>query len=275
MIIEFTKMNGAGNDFVVIDCMTEPIAFDTDQIAFLCDRKRGIGADGILLLEPDPAHDFRMRYYNRDGGEAGMCGNGARCLAHIAANRGLGVADGEARKIIFTTNAGTMKARVTGNRVALEMSDAFDLSLNLSLQVENRDEIVHFINTGVPHVVMNLTEVDTLEDDYINSYGNTLRNNPRFLPEGCNVNFASCIQNGSIQIRTYERGVEQETLACGTGAVATAIIFGHLGLALPPVRLLTRGGDDLSVSFSLDTGGAREVVLDGPAKVNFNGTITI
>lgn len=275
MIIEFTKMNGAGNDFIVVDAMREPIQLDGEQIASMCDRKRGIGADGVLLLEADPAHDFRMRYYNRDGGEAEMCGNGARCLALFAARRGLGTEVGDSRTLIFTTNAGTMRARVRGERIALEMADAFDLSLNISLQVENRDEIVHFINSGVPHVVALRTDITRLGNDDIALYGNMIRHHPRFAPEGCNVNFASRSPDGSIRIRTYERGVEEETLACGTGSVATAVVFGHLGLASSPARLLTRGGDELLVSFILERSGARGVVLEGPAKANFAGTITI
>lgn len=275
MIIEFTKMNGAGNDFIVVDAMNEPVALDADQIAFLCDRKRGIGADGVLLLEPDPGHDYRMRYFNRDGGEAGMCGNGARCLALFAVNRGLGGTADDSRRVTFATNAGTMRARVRGERIALEMADAFDLSLNLSLQVENRTEIVHFINTGVPHVVLRRTDIASLSDDDIVLYGKLLRHHSQFSPAGCNVNFASLSRDGSILIRTYERGVEQETLACGTGAVATAIIFAKLGLASSPARLSTRGGDELLVSFVLEPRGARGVILEGPARVNFTGTVSI
>lgn len=275
MKIDFTKMNGAGNDFVVIDCMREPARLDASRIALLCDRKHGVGADGVLLLEPDEEYDFRMRYFNRDGGEAEMCGNGARCLARYFAIRESGVAPAAEETVRFMTAAGAMQARIAGNRVALKMPDASRLTLNISLQVENREQIVHFIDTGVPHAVVHHADADALEDEFVDTVGRALRLHPRFQPDGCNVNFASTGPNGVIQIRTYERGVEQETLACGTGSVATAIVFAHLGLTAPPARLFTRGGDELRVSFELHPDGARNVVLDGPAEINFRGTISI
>jgi diaminopimelate epimerase len=273
--IDFTKMNGAGNDFILIDCIEREPQLDGEQIAAICDRQRGIGADGVLMLLSDPEYDFRMRYYNRDGGAAEMCGNGARCLALFAANRGFGCEDGSGRAMTFSSSAGTLRARVEGGRVAIEMTDAVDLSLNMSLQVEKREEIVHFIYTGVPHVVVVREDAAGLADEYVERFGRAVRAHRRFEPQGCNVNFASHSADGPVVLRTYERGVEQETLACGTGAIAAAIIFKHLGISNPPVALITRGGDTLQVSFTPHSSGARNVVLEGPAQINYTGTISI
>jgi diaminopimelate epimerase len=267
-MLRFTKMNGAGNDFVLLDNRTGDIQLRPDQISRICDRHRGVGADGILLLEPAANDaDFRMRYYNRDGGEAEMCGNGARCFARFA-NK----VAGSARKLTFETPAGIIGAELQGELVRLEMSDPMELRLNVPLQVEGEDAIVHFINTGVPHVVVPVSRVDMV---HVRGRGASIRNHEMFSPKGTNVNFLAKRGRRSIGIRTYERGVEDETLACGTGVVASALIFSATEKIDGPITVLVRGGSDLTVDFESDGQRFRNVTLTGPAEFVFEGMIEV
>lgn len=275
MTIDFVKMNGAGNDFVMIDARRRPIALAADTISFLCDRRRGIGADGVIVLEADARLDFRMRYFNSDGGEAEMCGNGARCAAAFCAERGLGMPDGTSRKLTFSSGAGSVSALVEGAMVSIGTVDAAALALEIPLSLADGVIIVHAVNTGVPHVVIHDEHAAARDDSYVESRGREIRRHERFLPAGTNVNFACRAPGGGVVIRTYERGVERETLACGTGSIAVAVVFAHLGLVRSPVALMTRGGDELLVSFELEPSGARNIVLAGPAQVNYRGAVTI
>src|SRR5881296_1028068 len=210
IMLRFTKMNGAGNDFILIDNRAREIDLDRSQIAHLCNRHRGIGADGVLLLElPANRADFRMRYFNADGGEAEMCGNGARCFARFA-NRVAG-AEG---KISFETQAGVISAELASNLVTLRMTEPTDLRLNITLPVANEDKSVHFINSGVPHVVIPVSRIDDVD---VRREGSAIRYHKMFSPKGANVNFIEKRGPKKIAARTYERGVEDETLACGTG----------------------------------------------------------
>jgi len=273
--IPFAKMNGAGNDFILIDNREETVRLAEDAVRFLCGRRRGIGADGLILLDPGEDVDFRMRYYNADGREAEMCGNGARCVAMFAGRLGLGkVANGETR-LRFVAAPGAMEATVRGDRVAVRMTDASGYEEKVSIAVANRDEIVHLVNSGVPHAVVIETDVNKLSNESIVERGRAIRNHSRFSPAGANANFMSARPDGTIDIRTYERGVEAETLACGTGAVAAALVAHRLGFAEAPVTLHTRGGESLEVSFTETKGGATDVILEGPAAVNFEGSIEL
>ncbi|HJT80044.1 MAG TPA: diaminopimelate epimerase [Chthoniobacterales bacterium] len=261
-------MNGAGNDFVMLDNRAGGIKLTRDQISKICDRHRGVGADGILLLEKaSNGADFRMRYYNRDGGEAEMCGNGARCFARFA-NKVTGVLG----PITFETPAGIIGATIQGERVRLEMSDPTDLRLNVKLQLEGEDAIVHVINTGVPHVVVPVSRVDMVQ---VRERGAALRHHEMFVPKGTNANFLEKRGGQSISIRTYERGVEDETLACGTGVVASALVFAALENVRGPITVLVRGGSELSVDFERDGNRFRDVTLTGPAEFVFEGTIEV
>src|SRR6266705_465927 len=180
-MLRFTKMNGAGNDFILFDNRTRDIDLDRNQIAQLCDRHRGIGADGILLLEkPTNRADFRMRYFNADGGEAEMCGNGARCFARVANKVG-----GQKAKISFETPAGVISAELMDNLVTLRMTEPTDLRLNVPLRVANEDKTIHFINTGVPHVVIPLPQVYDVD---VEREGAAIRQHEMFSPKGANVN---------------------------------------------------------------------------------------
>src|SRR4029079_15683508 len=257
-MLRFTKMNGAGNDFILFDNRTGGIDLDRKQTAQLFDRHRGIGADGVLLLEkPTNRADFRMRYFNADGGEAEMCGNGARCFARFANKVG-----GQKAKISFETPAGVISAELKNDLVTLRMTDPADLRLNVDLPLVAENKTVHFINSGVPHVVIPVAKID---DADVRREGAAIRHHKMFSPNGANVSFIEKRGPNKIAIRTYERGVEDETLACGTGIVASALIFAASEKSSSPITVLARGGDELQVGFEKVPGGFRNVTLTGPA----------
>jgi diaminopimelate epimerase len=268
IMLRFTKMNGAGNDFILIDNRVGDVRLDRSQIAHLCDRHRGIGADGILLLEkPTNRADFRMRYFNADGGEAEMCGNGARCFARFA-NKIAGARE----KISFETQAGVISAELKGDLVTLQMTEPSDLQLNAKLPVAAENKTVHFINSGVPHVVIPVSNIDDVD---VRCDGAAIRYHKMFSPNGANANFIEKRGSNKIAIRTYERGVEDETLACGTGIVASALIFAAIENASGPITVLACGGDELQVSFEKAHNQFRNVTLTGPAEFVFDGEIEI
>src|SRR6266550_3624761 len=267
-MLRFTKMNGAGNDFILFDNRTRDIDLDRNQIAQLCDRHRGIGADGILLLEkPTNRADFRMRYFNADGGEAEMCGNGARCFARFA-NK----AAGAKGTISFETPAGVISAELAGDLVTLQMTEPTDLRLSIHLRIGAEKGIVHFINSGVPHVVVPVAQVGNVD---VTREGSAIRYHEMFSPKGANVNFIEKREADKIAVRTYERGVEDETLACGTGVVASALIFAATENVKGPIGVIARGGDKLQVGFERIDKQFSNVTLTGPAKYVFEGTIEV
>ena len=267
-MLRFTKMNGAGNDFVMIDNRAGEVRLEPEQIVRICDRHRGVGADGILLLEKGSnGADFRMRYYNRDGGEAEMCGNGARCFARFA-NK---IAKAPA-KISFQTPAGLIRGELQGELVTLQMSEPKDLSLDIDVVASGSNEHVHFINTGVPHVVV---PVSIAADVDVRKRGEALRRHAKFSPAGANVNFIEKRGPKKISIRTYERGVEDETLACGTGVVASALIFAATEKVDGPIGITVRSGSELAVDFKRAGDQFTNVTLTGPAEFAFEGTIDI
>jgi diaminopimelate epimerase len=267
-MLRFTKMNGAGNDFVMLDNRDGNVQLEREQISRICDRHRGIGADGILLLEKaSNGADFRMRYYNRDGGEAEMCGNGARCFARFA-NKIAGARN----KFSFQTPAGLIGAELHGEVVTLHMSEPEDLQLFVDLMVDEKKELVHFINSGVPHVVVPVPKVGDVD---VRQRGAAIRHHKRFSPKGANVNFIEKRGAKKIAVRTYERGVEDETLACGTGVVASALIFGATEQVDGPINVIVRSGSELSVGFEKEGVQFRDVTLAGPAEFVFEGTIEL
>jgi len=261
-------MDGAGNDFILIDNRSGDIDLNRSQIARLCDRHRGIGADGILLLEKPSDHaDFRMRYFNADGGEAEMCGNGARCLARFANKMARALS-----QISFETPAGVISAELIGDLVTLQMTEPTDLRLNIPLQIGAETKCVHFINSGVPHVVVPVAQLGDVD---VPREGSTIRHHEMFSPKGANVNFIEKRGADKIAVRTYERGVEDETLACGTGVVASALVFAVTENMNGPIGVLARGGDELRVGFEKIDKQFRSVTLTGPAAFVFEGTIEI
>jgi diaminopimelate epimerase len=271
MTLSFTKMNGAGNDFVMLDNRDASLALTHEQIARLCDRHRGIGADGLLIVEPaQNGADFRMRYYNADGGEAEMCGNGARCFARYARK----VSGHTGETIAFETQAGVIGARCLDGDVQIAMSAPHSYAVATTLEAAGEELTVHSLNTGVPHAVI---FVDDLEAVDVARLGAAIRYHAHFAPKGTNVNFVQVLAPGEIAIRTYERGVEGETLACGTGVVACALIH-HLEAGVDaPVRIDVRGGDTLEVGFETGTDAAefKNVTLTGPADFVFDGAATL
>ncbi len=268
MQFPFTKMNGAGNDFIMLDNRHEKLALDSARIALLCDRHRGVGADGVLAVEPPVrGADFRMRYYNADGGEAEMCGNGARCFARFARRLGANKS-----VISFETLAGIIRASFPDNEVRVAMSDPHSYRPPVSLDINGRSQEVYFVNTGVPHAVVFTDDVQAVD---VSKDGAALRYHPAFAPKGTNANFVQVLSPESIAIRTYERGVEGETLACGTGVCAAALIH-HLRTRSPSsVHVKVRGGDILQVAFEASGSGFRNVTLTGPADFVFDGTISL
>src|SRR3954469_21596743 len=267
-MLRFTKMNGAGNDFVLIDNRLGDLQLASDQIAKICDRHRGVGADGVLVLERAAnGADFRMRYYNADGGEAEMCGNGARCFARYA-SRIAGPMD----ELSFETPAGVIGAELQGELVQLQMSEPKDMRLGMTIPLPDREVGAHFVNSGVPHVIV---PVDDLEGADVRGAGSAIRRHELFAPKGANVNFLKERGPRQIAIRTYERGVEDETLACGTGVVASALIFAAMKKAEGPIGVLVRGGNELQVGFEKTGDEFRNVTLTGPADFVFEGTIEV
>ena len=264
MRIPFLKMHGAANDFVVVDHRRPfldgpPAAL----VARLCDRRRGIGADGLLLLERDPEHDFAMRYFNADGGAAEFCGNGARCLARLALDLGLG-RDGEVR---FRTGAGVQRGRRAGDGIELAFGRVPRASEPLTVSAEGSAFSGRLVRAGVPHFV---TPVERVEWAPLDRWGPALRHHPRFEPAGANVDLVAPLGPGRLAMRTFERGVEAETLACGSGAMASALWWAAEG-APSPVAVVTAGGDELRVAFAPAGAEGWEVTLTGPAEISFTG----
>ncbi len=273
-MLHFTKMNGAGNDFVMVDNRDGTISLDSATIARICDRHRGVGADGLLMIEPtlnsqSPQNpvEFRMRYYNADGGEAEMCGNGARCFGRFASRL-----TGSSNQVSFETMAGVITAQLLGDNVRIQMSQPHSLQLNQGLEVAGETKAVHFLNTGVPHAVV---VIDELVGVNVQELGAALRYHTHFAPRGTNANFLEPTGPQSISIRTYERGVEGETLACGTGMVASALIFHELTGAPSPIRVSVRGGDTLEVAFEKEGAAYQNVTLTGPAEFVFEGSVDL
>ncbi len=265
--IPFTKMSGSGNDFIVIDNRHDVLP-DGDAAQFtrrICCRKLSAGADGLILVEPSEKHDFKWRFFNSDGSVAEMCGNGARCVARFARMNGIAGAEME-----FETLAGTIAAQVIGDRVKIKMTDPHDAVTDASIEMGGRTLTYAGINTGVPHVVI---AVDAIEDAAVVEVGRDIRHHPHFAPAGTNVNFMGRRPDGIWAVRTYERGVEDETLACGTGIVASALCLAMREAAGSPITLQTRSGSLLKVYFSKDNDRFHEVFLEGDARVIYEGRL--
>ena len=279
----FTKMSGAGNDFIVIDSNKNPdFLLDTGIITKLCDRRNGIGADGVIAISDLDNYDFKMDYYNSDGSTKTLCGNGARCAIKFAqsSNR---LKNGKAS---FVANQDIYSGEVLGSEeVKFNLNTPAGISNNLKVDAAGQEINYFFANTGSPHVVIEIGEI-LREPSDINSFytdindvpvfniGKEIRYHKNFLPGGTNVNFIKILDK-KILIRTYERGVEDETLACGTGSVASAIIASLFFNIEPPVTLLTRGGNELVVNFKVERNNILNLSLSGPAKIIYNGNFLL
>jgi diaminopimelate epimerase len=264
--IRFTKMHGAGNDFVLVSALEEDIILSRQQIARLCDRRFGVGADGLMILRKSSqaGADVRMSYYNSDGGEAEMCGNGARCFARFAKRE----LDWNKPRITIQTGAGLVAAEYEGELVRLMMTPPRDWLAPFLIQALGENFSVAFVNTGVPHAVMQVNDLEKLD---VRSLGSAIRHHSEFAPSGTNANFFAFAADGAILLRTYERGVEDETLACGTGVVATALVAHRYYGGTMPASIRVRGGDYLRV----ETSECGQVFLIGPATFVFEGEVQI
>ena len=258
-------MNGAGNDFIMVDNRAGAIRLEPSQIARLCDRHAGVGADGIALLIPCASGkaDWAWDFYNSDGSRAEMCGNGARCFARFV-QRLTGASSG----LTFETAAGVISATFLGERVSVNLTAPTDLRLNELVTLNSGKTVIHSVNTGVPHAVLFVPNADTA---MVEPLGSEIRFHTRFAPKGTNVNFVQLIGPGAIRVRTYERGVEGETLACGTGVTASALIAAELHQFKSPVQVRVQGGDTLEVSFEKADSQFKNVHLTGPADFTFTG----
>jgi diaminopimelate epimerase len=254
----FWKMNGAGNDFVLID--DRACAVPTDQSA-IRQIALQVPCEGIILLQPSTVADLKMRFFNPDGNEAEMCGNGARCFARLAYD-----IKAAPQTMQVETQAGLVGAEVSDSQVQLTMTDPQDLRVNI--QLADLPEL-NFVNSGVPHVVIRVENVEAAD---VLTIGRTVREHPEFAPAGTNVNFVEILDRQHVRLRTYERGVEAETGACGTGAVATALIAAKLGWVDLPVTLRCNGGD-LTVDADLQHDAFGSVTLTGPAEYEFEGEL--
>lgn len=255
--IIFNKYEGAGNDFVIIDNRAHSFISEQTIIAKICNRRFGIGADGLILIEPSESHNFHMKYFNSDGFEGSMCGNGGRCAAHFAFKHSIA-----RNQISFSAIDGVHQALIDGNNVQLSMNDVRHIE---------KTKNGCYLNTGSPHHVEFV--VDTESVDVIKE-GQKIRYSDKYAPSGTNVNFVTATPD-KLLVRTYERGVEDETLSCGTGVTASAIAASFCGYTNNiPVNIQTRGGL-LSVFFSLQGTEASDITLTGPATFVFSGEIEL
>ena len=275
--ISFTKMLASGNDFVVIERSQNPVINSPRILARrICDRKFGIGADGLLLLEKSKISDIKMRIFNPDGSEAEMCGNGARCSVLYVGRR----------NTELETKAGIIQSQLKGNSVKIKLTNPANIKLDIPLKVNKRNLKANFIDIGVPHAVI---FVDGLDEIRVSEIGRAIRNNKKFAPRGTNVDFAEVLGKDLVGIRTYERGVEDETLACGTGSVASSLIFALKADTGNKINVHTKSQEILKVYFDrtdnkftpLDNKlansknkyltGFTNVWLEGKAKIVYKG----
>ena len=258
MKISFAKMHGAGNDFIMVDDRERTFPLDDPVfIQRISARSTGIGCDGVILLQPSDAADIRMRFINPDGNEVDMCGNGARCIAQWAFSL-----EAAPARMTIETPAGPVHAEVSDEEVCLELTTPADMELDLDIGLDWTND---FINTGVPHVVVWVDDVQGVD---LIKRGRAIRNHEQFAPEGTNANFAQVNPDGTLTVRTYERGVEGETLACGTGAAAVAVVAAQRGWVALPVTVHCASGFDLVIDSK-----AGKTTLSGNAVKVFEGEI--
>ncbi len=262
-------MQGSGNDFILIDNRKGILkGKDLGDIAVaVCHRHYSVGADGLIVIVPSKRVDFKWRFFNADGSEAEMCGNGSRCAARFAYLKKIAKKD-----MAFETLAGVIHARVQNELVKVQIAGASGLRMNIAVPLDSGLRMGHFINAGVPHLVY-LSK--NLDGEDIERTGRTTRYHDLFKPAGTNVDFIQIQGKHRLRIRTYERGVEGETLACGTGSVAAALIAGALGAVISPVEVQTRGGEKLVVSFDRTSGGFDNIRLEGGAHVICEGNLLL
>ncbi len=257
-------MVASGNDFVIVDNRGNKIKNPTALAKKICDRKYGIGADGLLLLEKSGLADIKMRIFNADGSEAEMCGNGARCVAFWLSKN----LKPRTQNPRIETKVGIIESYINNGDVKIKLTNPRDLKLDIPLQVNKRNIKINFIDTGVPHAVI---FVEGLKDIDVDEIGQAIRYHHKFSPRGTNVDFVEVLKDNLIAIRTYERGVEDETLACGTGSVAAALIFALKTRAVSKVQVQTKSNELLRVFFKKLGRSFREVWLEGKVRIVHKG----
>lgn len=260
----FYKYTGCGNDFVLID--NRSLTFPTANRLFinkLCDRYQGIGADGLVLLQNSQSADFKMRIFNKDGSEAEMCGNGLRCLSRFIHYLQLA-----SNHFCIETNSGILEVSLQADEVLVEFGAPKDIQWNITVPLAQSTLTLHLLNVGVPHAILFVNQVDNFN---IEDLGKAIRYHPLFKPEGVNANFVSICDNGQINNRTYERGVEGETQACGTGATAAALAAAKLFSLPSPIKVNTLSSETLTVFFDFMDDRFTNVRMSGTAKMIYKG----
>jgi diaminopimelate epimerase len=270
-MIEFYKMSGSGNDFILIDNRSRQVEAAIGSMAVedfvraVCEPKVSAGADGLILIQESGKADFCWRFFNADGSEVEMCGNGGRCAARFAYLRGIAK-----ENLSFETVAGIIDAEVKGDTVKLRLTDPFDLRTGETIRIDGRDYGVSSINTGVPHVVFYVDDLDAFD---VFNIGRSIRYHEHYQPRGTNANFVKSLDRRSMIVRTYERGVEDETLACGTGSVASVLVSAAKGFVDSPVAVQVKSGEKLTIHFEKTARGFEKIYLEGKAKVVYEGRL--
>lgn len=268
-LLRFCKMSGAGNDFILINGREAPAAFDYSELAQrFCRRRIAIGADGIVLVERSrrPDAHVRVRFWNPDGMEAATCGNGTRCAARFAVIEGLAPDE-----MLIETTGSDIEARVAGETVTLRYRTRPEIELDFEVSGPEGPHSGHRVEVGIPHLVL---PIEALPEGPIEAICRPLRYAPELGEPGANVHLVEIVDPHTIRIRSYERGVEEETLACGSGSLSSAVALAAAGLIEGPVTVETRSGDSLTVRFERDvTGGFFNLELEGPARIIYRGEL--
>lgn len=266
-MIEFYKMSGSGNDFIIIDNMD--LSLDVGDLSEfarkVCQRNFSVGADGLVVIEPSDVADFKWRFFNSDGSVAEMCGNASRCVARFAYMKGIA-----GQKMSWETIAGVISAEINDDLIKVKLTDPSPVESSIKIEAEGQTFVLDSIDTGVPHAVV---FVDDLDGYDVFNQGRKIRFHEHFSPRGTNADFAFVISKNKIKVRTYERGVEDETLACGTGMVAAALIAAQRGLVESPVDVLVKSGETLRVYFENQNSLWREIYLEGGVKIVYQGML--
>jgi diaminopimelate epimerase len=265
IMIEFYKMSGSGNDFIIID--NRDLSLNVGDLPTfarrVCARKISVGADGLFLIEPSRTVDFKWQFFNSDGSVAEMCGNGSRCVARYAYLQGIAP-----KEMSFETIAGIISAEVNGDIVKVKLTNPSTVETGIKIDADGQKFILDSIDTGVPHAVV---FVDDLDDCAVFDLGRKIRRHECFQPRGANANFATVIDRHKIRVRTYERGVEDETLACGTGMVAAVLTAAQRGLVESPTDVLVQSGETLRIYFTKKDDRFGEIYLEGKVKIVYHG----
>ena len=265
--IAFWKASGSGNDFIIID--NRDLSLNVGELpAFarsVCRRKVSVGADGLLLVEPSSAADFRWRFFNADGSAAAMCGKAARFVARFAFENGIA-----GQTLSFETQAGIIRAEVAGDVAKVRLTDPASLKQDIRIHLSGGECGLDCIDTGVPHAVCFVASAEACD---VTATGREIRRHEVFQPEGANANFALVINRHKMRVRTYERGVEDETLACGTGVVASVLAAAGRRFVDSPVDVIVQSGETLRVYFTRRDGAFPEIYLEGKVKIVYQGTL--